>query len=92
LDEVVLLSEAIRAETRGMAIRLNADNATPAHVERLGDVLRQSPGGCPVQLIIETEDGAEAVLTLRSELRVEPSDSMLASLERLFGRSVAELR
>ena len=91
LDEVILLSDAIRAETRGMAIRLDKDTV-PAQIERLGDVLRQSPGGCPVQLIIETEEGAVAVLALSAGMRVEPTDAMLASLERLFGRGVAELR
>jgi DNA polymerase-3 subunit alpha len=42
--------------------------------------------------LIETADGAQAVLALGRELRVEPSDAMLSSLERLFGAGVAELR
>jgi DNA polymerase-3 subunit alpha len=91
LDEVMLLSDAVRAETKSMAIRLGKDTV-PAQIERLADVLRRSPGGCPVQLIIEVEDGAEAILALSAGMRVEPTDTMLASLERLFGRGVAELR
>ena len=59
---------------------------------KLEKVLRASRGACPVQLIIETEDGAEAVLAVRSDLRVDPNDVMLASLERLFGANVAQLR
>jgi DNA polymerase III subunit alpha len=92
LDEVQLLSEAIRNETKSMAIRLNSAQTDRGKLERLADVLRLAPGSCPVQLIIETEEGAEAVLSLSSELRVEPNDTMLASLERLFGHGVAELR
>jgi DNA polymerase-3 subunit alpha len=92
VDEVMLLSDAIRAETRSMAIRLDPELASPEHIQRLGAILQSSPGSCPVQLIITTEEGAEAVLTVGGGLRVEPSDHMLASLERLFGHAVAELR
>lgn len=92
VDEVTFLSDAIRAETRSMAIRLDPGLASPVHIQRLGAILQSSPGNCPVQLIITTEDGAEAVLAVQNGLRVEPSDAMLASLERLFGGAVAELR
>ena len=91
LDEVTLLSEAIRAETRSVAIRLRAEQAGSTALGQLKALLQGSPGGCPVQLIIETE-GGEAVLSVPKALRVEPNDAMLASLERLFGHKVAELR
>ncbi len=90
LDDVILLSEAIRAETRAVAIRLRAGAATPGHLRELAVVLREAPGGCPVQIIIETETGATALL--RAPQRVEPSDVMLSRLERLFGQSVAQLK
>ncbi len=92
LDEAVPLSEAILRETRGLLIRLNARRTKREQMGKLNDVLRGSigPAGCPVQLIIQTEEGAEAVLALRD--RVEPSDAMLAKLEKLFGEQVVELR
>jgi DNA polymerase-3 subunit alpha len=37
-------------------------------------------------------DGAEAVLALGKEFRVEAGDPLLAGLERVFGRQVAELK
>ncbi|MBW2456883.1 MAG: DNA polymerase III subunit alpha [Deltaproteobacteria bacterium] len=92
LDEAVSLSEAIRAEARRMVIRLPGVSTTRDQLEKLEKVLRGSRGACPVQLVIVTEDGAEAVLALRSDLRVDPNDVMFASLERLFGANVAELR
>jgi DNA polymerase-3 subunit alpha len=91
LDEATPLADAIRAETRGVQIRLRAAELTRRHVEKLADVFRASPGSCPVQLVIHTEDG-DAVLAVSKSMRVEPSDAMLASLERLFGANVAELR
>ena len=95
LDEVVLLSDAIRAETRSVAIHLDTRNGDlhkvgPQHIKKLAGVLRAAPGGCPVSLTIITEEGATAVM--RSPLRVEPSDAMLSNLERLFGKVVAQLR
>ena len=92
LDEAVPLADAIRAETKSVAIRVNARNTKREHIDRLAEVLRANPGGCPVQLVILLDDGAEAVLAVSKDLRVEPSDGMLARLEKLFGEKVAELR
>jgi DNA polymerase-3 subunit alpha len=94
LDEVTPLAEAIMRETRSVSIRVSAKRAKREHISQLGDVLRasSSPGGCPVQLVIQLDDGSEAVLALGKDLRVEPSDRMLARLEKLFGEKVAELR
>ncbi len=55
-------------------------------------MLRQSPGACAVQIVVQLKDGSEAVLALGREYRVEPGDVMLARLEKLFGEKVAELR
>jgi DNA polymerase-3 subunit alpha len=92
LDEAVPLADAIRAETKHVAIRVSEQRAGRDHLDRLRDVLRQSPGACSVQLVVQLRDGSEAVLALGREYRVEPSDGMLARLEKLFGEKVAELR
>jgi DNA polymerase-3 subunit alpha len=92
LDEAVPLADAIRAETKHVAIRVHEQRASRDHIDRLRDVLRQSPGACSVQLVVQLKDGSEAVLTLGRDFRVEPSDGMLGRLEKLFGEKVAELR
>jgi DNA polymerase-3 subunit alpha len=92
LDEAVNLADAIRAETRSVAIRLSSRATARTHLVRLAEVLRASPGACPVQLVLQLDDGAEATLAISRDLRVEPSDLLLASLEKLFGEKVAELR
>jgi DNA polymerase-3 subunit alpha len=91
LDEVVPLADAIRAETRGVLVRLSAAKHGRDQVERLGAALRESPGSCPVELTIELEGGAEALMRLPG-VKVEPNDAMLARLEKLFGGKVVELR
>ena len=81
LDEAMLLSEAIAAETRAVAIRLPAAQlAGKQMLAKLAGVLRASPGSCPVQLVIETEEGAEAFLSL-GPTRVAPSDALLSALD-----------
>ncbi len=92
LDEAVPLADAIRAETKHVAIHRREQRAGREHIDRLRDVLRASPGACTVQLVVQLKDGSEAVLMLGREYRVEPSDGMLARLEKLFGEKVAELR
>jgi DNA polymerase III subunit alpha len=92
LDSAQPLAQAIQAETRGVAIRLLADRTRTEQLKGLADVLKSSPGPCPVSVVIELGDGAEAVLAVSSGLKVSPSDAMLARLERLFGTNVAELR
>jgi DNA polymerase-3 subunit alpha len=91
LDEAVPLADAIRAETKQIFLHVSERRAGPDHLGRLARVLSESPGACPVQLFIRFEDGNEAVLAL-PKYRVEPSDGMLARLEKLFGEKVAELR
>jgi DNA polymerase-3 subunit alpha len=86
------LADAIQAETRGISIRLAAERTRPDHLKGLRDVLVKSPGNCPVNVVIELADGAQAILSLGASIKVAPSDAMLAGLERLFGENVAELR
>jgi len=92
LESVQSLAQAIAVETRGVCIRLAEDRVRPEHLRSLRDILRRSPGTCPVSVVIELADGAEALLSLGASLKVAPSDAMLAGLERLFGENVAELR
>jgi DNA polymerase-3 subunit alpha len=91
LDEVHPLADAIRAATRSVHVKLPAARTRRDQIERLRSVLEESPGSCPVQLTILLDDGAEALFALPST-RVEPSDLMLARLEKLFGERVVELR
>ncbi|AKT40831.1 DNA polymerase III subunit alpha [Chondromyces crocatus] len=92
LDEAQLLSQAILSQTRSVAITLKSRIARREHLDRLGALLRASPGACPVQLVIQLDDGAEALLSLGRDLRIEPNDVMLGRIEKLFGERVVELR
>jgi DNA polymerase-3 subunit alpha len=92
LNEVVPLSDAVKAATKSMAIRLDAKKTTGDDLRRMAEVLGAAKGPCPVTLYLALPDQAEAVLALGREFRVDVSDPVLAGLERVFGEQVAELR
>jgi DNA polymerase-3 subunit alpha len=92
LNAVKPLSEAVRADTRSIAIRVRADRTRPADLAGLARVLTGAKGSCPVALYVSFPDGAEAVLTLGETWRVDVGDPLLSGIERIFGEQVAELR
>ncbi|HKY37180.1 MAG TPA: DNA polymerase III subunit alpha [Polyangiaceae bacterium] len=91
VDSVELLSDAALRATRAISIRLDAERTRKSDLEKLKELLAASPGSCPVELVLELKDGAQAVLDLPGT-RVTPDGSLLGSLERTFGGPVAELR
>jgi DNA polymerase III subunit alpha len=92
LDDARPLAEVLLTQTRSVCIRLAAERTVVEQLRSLREVLESSPGTCPVSVVIELQDGAQAVLSVGPSMRVTPSDDMLAGLERLFGENVAELR
>lgn len=91
VDTVQPLADAVLQATRAVSIRLRAERTQKSDFERLKGILADSPGPCPVELVLELPGGAEAILDLVGT-RVTPSDEVLGGLERLFGDTVAELR
>ena len=91
LNDAVPLVDAVKVDTRGMAIRLRTDKTSEADLKQMAQVLGNAKGDCPVSLIFALPDGAEAVLALKAH-RVEVGDAVLSGLERIFGEQVAELR
>lgn len=89
VDTVEPLSEAIMAATSRVKFTLPLETTAEKELEQLRAVLVESPGGCPVELVLKLSDGSEAVLAVAS--KVAPNDRMLSQVERIFGESVAEL-
>jgi DNA polymerase-3 subunit alpha len=92
LNAVRPLSEAVRADTRSIAIRVRAEHTQAKDLASLARVLGDAKGSCPVALYVSFADGAEAVLTLGETWRVDVGDALLSGIERIFGEQVAELR
>jgi len=92
LEQVQALAQAARARARTVHIHLDALRVSEKELRSLKGVLEQHPGKCPVSLHLRVASASDTILALGDELAVEPAESLLASLERLFGASVAELR
>ncbi|HLK35210.1 MAG TPA: DNA polymerase III subunit alpha, partial [Polyangiaceae bacterium] len=92
LTEVRALADAVRADTRSIAIKVRAERTRAADLASLAAVLAGARGTCPVALHVSFEGGAEAVLSLSDEWRVDVGDVLLSGIERVFGAQVAELR
>jgi DNA polymerase-3 subunit alpha len=91
VDSVSLLADSAFQHTRAVSIRLDAERTGKKDLETLRDLLKNAPGSCRVELVLELPEGAQAVLELDAT-RVTPSEALLGGLERAFGGSVAELR
>ncbi len=91
LESVQPLAEALRQKTKSVRVTLRVERVEATHLKALREVLLRHPGPCPVAL--ELRSASRWTASMNGDgIRVEPSESLLASLERIFGEKVAELR
>ncbi|MEO8796360.1 MAG: DNA polymerase III subunit alpha, partial [Polyangiaceae bacterium] len=91
LNGVTPLSDIVKDQRR-ITVRLATDTTTASDLKKMKDVFVAQPGSCDVMLSITLPTGAEALVQLGKEFRVEVGDPLLSGLERVFGEQVAELR
>jgi DNA polymerase-3 subunit alpha len=91
LDSVRLLSAALREKTRSVRVRVFVEKIDGKKLRALRDTLMVHPGPCPVSLELKSIE-RWTVSVADTGIKVEPSESLLANLERLFGEKVVELR
>jgi DNA polymerase III subunit alpha len=92
LNDVQLLVDVIKSDAVALTVRLPAKSAEKQALQQVRALLQSAPGPCPVTLHLDFDDGAEAVLALPAQLRIEVSDAVFSGLEKIFGEQVAELR
>ena len=91
LDEAQPLAESLRKKTRAVRVRVRVERLDRSRLQALKDTLERFPGPCPVSLELASE-AKWSVSMSQTGLSVEPSESLVSSLERLFGEKVCELR
>ncbi len=91
LQDVALLAAALAQQTRSVRVRLAVDDTDRTQLTSLKTALEDHPGPCPVSLEL-LAPGRWRVSLQETGLSVEPSDTLLSKLERLFGDNVCELR
>lgn len=91
LDEISPLAEALTKKTRSVRVRVRVERHDRMLLQALRDTLQRHPGGCPVSLEIAS-DKRWTVSLVTTGLSVDPTDALMASVERLFGEKVCEFR
>ncbi len=95
VEEATPLGDALRARTRAVILRLDGANlkegeVTYRRLEQLKRALAEHPGRIPVQAVVKLPGGEVGVRLAR--VGIDPSEALLAQIERIFGSKVAELR
>jgi DNA polymerase-3 subunit alpha len=90
LESVTKLGESLRARTKSVRVRMHVNSVDRAKLVELRRALEDFPGNCPVTLQLNGD--AWHVTMGAKKISVDPSEQMLARLERLFGEKVCELR
>jgi DNA polymerase-3 subunit alpha len=90
IDEVVSLADEVTRMTRAISIPLKADEMAEPRLLALKQLLREAPGTCAVDLVVELPDGVRVTLALDG-MRVIPNAGILGGVERVFPGCMAEL-
>ncbi len=91
LGGVKLLGDALREKAKAVRVSVSVEHVDEKRLRALREALAAFPGTCPVSLELTSVERWQVVVS-RTGLLVEPSDALLARLERIFGRKVVELR
>jgi DNA polymerase-3 subunit alpha len=96
VNEVIPLADLPGRLTRGVAIRLDAQQHGERGLEGLYEILRGYPGKCEVQLTIALEDGSRVVcacdklrVSINAELRSRVDDLLGAGHVRLIAATTS---
>jgi DNA polymerase III subunit alpha len=91
INRILTLEQAQRELARGLFLLLRLGRTQPEDIDRLGSVLRQTPGPCPVFLTIK--DGADkfCVLKLGRDFAINPNAFPQDDLEAILGPNSVRL-
>ncbi|MGH7172896.1 MAG: DNA polymerase III subunit alpha, partial [Gemmataceae bacterium] len=91
INRILTLEQAQRELARGLYLLLRLGRTQPDDIDRLGAVLRQTPGPCPVFLTIK--DGADkfCVLKLGRDFAINPNTFPQEELEAILGPNCVRL-
>jgi len=88
-EEIQLLREVREKRLKRLELRVSADRVTEARLTELVELARQWQGPTQVAFLVVMPGEAEAVIA--TPLKVQVTDELLASVDRLFGGPVCHL-
>jgi DNA polymerase III subunit alpha len=86
-----LLSTALREKTKSVRVKIPVERVDTHKLRALRDALRAAPGPCPVSMELASDE-RWSVTVMELGVSIEPSDALMAQVERLFGEKILELR
>lgn len=88
VEDIQSLKEVREKRVKRLELRLHVEMATEEKLERLAEIAKKHAGATPIALALTMPGEAEALIA--STMKVQISDELLESVNRLFGARVAE--
>jgi DNA polymerase-3 subunit alpha len=90
LTRILSIDQAQRERTTGLVLALSLAEHDPAHLDAVAQVLKRTPGTCPVFLSISDAAGKRSLLRAGHDFRINPATLSKAELEMILGRGRVE--
>jgi DNA polymerase-3 subunit alpha len=91
LTRILSVDQAAHELATKLWLRLALPEHGPRHIDLIADLLKRSPGRCPVYLAVRDQRGRTCVLRLGHDLRVNPAAFPRDDLERILGPAGVKL-
>jgi DNA polymerase III subunit alpha len=92
VTRLLSLEQAAQEMAKELWLRIKLESHRLAHIDSLADILRKTPGSCPVFLAVEDSQGKRAALRLGRAFGVNPATYLHNDLEDLLGSGSVKLR
>lgn len=92
MQEAITLPALRRKKSKAMYVRLDAEQASPAQLDKMKEILVRHRGDCPTFVEIQLANRSVTRLSLSERYSVAATDGVLLDLERLFSQRVAQFR
>ncbi|HYO70173.1 MAG TPA: OB-fold nucleic acid binding domain-containing protein, partial [Archangium sp.] len=89
VDDIQSLKAVREKRTKRLELRLPVDLATEERMAKLADIAKQYAGATPVAVSLLFSNEAEALIG-NTSIKVQVTDELIQSVERLFGMKVVE--
>lgn len=91
LSRIISIQEAAKEMARNLNLLMIHGKARPVEIDALAEILRRTPGPCPVQLVLRDAQGRRVVLRLSRQFAINPQTFEQEALEALLGPGSVKL-
>jgi DNA polymerase-3 subunit alpha len=92
MTRVMTLDQAKRELAKELHLLFKLGRNTPTDVDALANLLRRTPGSCPVFLTVKDAEGRRCILKLGRDFSINPATYLKDELEEILGVGGVQLR